>query len=690
MSMQIAVDVGGTFTDLVVQRAGEAVRAFKAATTPGDVTDGVIDGLRLAAEASGSSLDGLLAATTRFAFGTTTATNAILENKAARTGLIATRGFRDTLVIREGGKSDSYNMAMPFPPPYIPRELVVEVDERVTAEGSVEGALDEASVLAAIDYLRDRDVKAVAVALLWSIANPCHENRIGALLAEHWPDVPTSLSHRVNPCIREYRRTSATALDASLKPVGAKSVRRLENRLRACGFAGTLTFVTSSGGQTSAEHIVERPVHLCFSGPSAAPEAGRRFAEMEKVGDGNVITVDMGGTSFDVSIVSGGVIPSHREGTIAGHVFGVPSVEVHTIGAGGGSIARTDAGGFVHAGPQSAGSRPGPACYGCGGEEPTVTDANLVCGYLDGRFDAAGGMSLSRDRAVDVIVRRIAGPLGQRVEVAANLVALACEQAMVAAIEDLTVKRGIDPREYVMVAGGAAAGLHAAAIARELGVARVVVPSFAGVLSAFGILTGNIRFGFARSHFTNSAQFDFEGVNAVLAALEAEAVAYLDGMQVAADARRLTLTCEARYRGQVWQLTLPVPVMRISGLADLRALVESFHRLHEGVYAVRSQNDAVEITEWNLQAVGLLADVELPKVALDGRSLEQAAKPRRMAYFREVADTVSVPVFDGRWMPPDAEIAGPAIVDEPLTTIVVPPAARIHMSVYGNYLIDLD
>lgn len=689
MTLKIAVDVGGTFTDLVVQREGEAVRAYKSATTPGDVTEGVLTGLRLIAEDLGTGFDDLLRDTDRFAFGTTTATNAILEDKAARTGLIVTRGFRDTLVIREGGKPDSYNMALPFPPPYIPRELTVEVDERVTAEGEIDRPLDEETVLAAIDILRRRGVKAVAVALLWSIANPEHERRIGALITEHWTDVPVSLSHLVNPCIREYRRTSACALDASLKPVIEQSVKRMESRLRDNGFAGTMTFVTSSGGQTSAEQILERPVYLCFSGPSAAPESGRRFAAMEGVGDGNVITIDMGGTSFDVSIVTGGEIPMHREGTIAGHVFGVPSVEVHTIGAGGGSLARTDAGGFIHAGPESAGAVPGPVCYGRGGEAPTVTDANLVCGYLDEHFDAGGGMTLARGPAGKAIENRIATAIGENTEVAANLVILACEQGMVAAIEDLTVKRGIDPRDYVMVAGGAAAGLHAAAIARELGVARIIVPSFAGVLSAFGILTGDIKFGFARSHFTSTAAFDHAGVNSLLEGLEAEATAYLDDMLVPQDKRRLILTCEARYQGQVWQLTLPVPSLKIDGQRDLAALVESFHALHEAVYAVRSGSDPIEITEWNLQAVGRLADVDLPKIESGGRVRDKAVKTSRQAYFRELGKVADVPVFDGRFFPVGERIAGPAIIDEPLTTIVVPPDAAVTMSEYGNYLIEM-
>ncbi len=405
MDIGIAVDVGGTFTDIVVLRGDGEVATYKAPTTPEDVTDGVFDGLSVAAADLALTRAELLDGCAKLAFGTTTATNAILEGRAARAGLIVTRGFRETLLVREGGKTDTYRIAMDYPAPYVPRALTAEVTERVNSEGGIETPLDEEDARAAIQRLRDLGVEAIAVSLLWSIANPAHERRLGEIVAEVWPEVPVSLGHQVNPCIREYRRTSATALDASLKPIVGRSVRRLRDRLAAEGFGGTLTYVTSNGGQTSAEEIAAKPVYLCFSGPSAAPEAGRRLGALEEVASGNLVTVDMGGTSFDVSVISDWAIPMHREGTIAGHLFGVPSVAVHTIGAGGGSIARVDAGGFVHAGPESARSVPGPACYGHGGTAATVTDANLVRGLLDPDYFAGGSMALEPERAREAIAR---------------------------------------------------------------------------------------------------------------------------------------------------------------------------------------------------------------------------------------------------------------------------------------------
>ena len=348
--------------------------------------------------------------------------------------------------------------------------------ERVTAEGAIAVALDEAGVVTAIDRLRAEGVEAVAVALLWSIANPAHELRIAKLLARHLPGVPVSLSHRVHPTLREYRRTSATAIDASLKPVVERAIGALEGRLREAGFGGVLTLVTSNGGRTAVGDVIAKPVYLCLSGPSAAPQAGTSVARQEAFEPGDLLTVDMGGTSFDVSITTDWETPTHREGVIGGHMFGVPSVDVRTIGAGGGSIARVDAGGMLHVGPASAGAFPGPACYGRGGTRPTVTDANLVRGLLDPDGFADGQMRLSREAAETAIREHVAGPLGIGVAEAANLISVAVEQNMVAAIEAITIRRGVDPRGYTLVSGGSAAGLHAAAMARELGMRRVLVP----------------------------------------------------------------------------------------------------------------------------------------------------------------------------------------------------------------------
>lgn len=686
MTYQIAVDVGGTFTDLVLQDATGRVKSFKAPTTPGRISGGILQGLSLIADNLGQTREELLGACSKLACGTTVATNAILEGKYARTALLCTKGFRDTLLIREGGKQDTYNIAIDYPPPYIPRRLTIGIEERINSEGGIEIPLSVAQATQALEEVTGWGVEAIAVSLLWSIANPEHEIKLAGLIEKVCPGIPYSLSHRTSPTLREYRRTSATAIDASLKPLAGRAINELESELRSAGLKGLLTFVTSSGGQTAAREVVARPISLCLSGPSAAPEAASQVLRREPRDNGNIIVVDMGGTSFDISIVSDWTIPMHREGVIAGHVFGVPSVEVKTIGAGGGSIARADAGGFVHVGPESSGSYPGPACYGRGGALPTVTDSNLVRGFLSAEKFAGGTMTLSLEKAQAAIDQHIAKPLGVDVLEAASLIGLTVEQNMVAAIEEITIRQGIDPREYTMMVGGAAAGLHAVPMARELGIKHVVVSPVAGVLSAFGILASDIKSGFSRSFAASSADFDFAGVNQTLSGLAEEAEEYLERMLVPASDRLVAFSVEARYRGQVWQLSLALPKGEITDAAALAHVLEAFHQLHEKVYFVRSQ-DPVEFTEWSAMATG-----KLPKSWQndDGASPRaKAVEETRKVYLRELGAVTELPVYQAAALTADRVVAGPALIDQNLTTVVLYPGTSATKSENGNLWIEI-
>ncbi|MDQ6433213.1 hydantoinase/oxoprolinase family protein [Mesorhizobium sp. LHD-90] len=685
--MHVAVDVGGTFTDLVVAYEDGSVVGYKTPSTKPDIIQGFFNGIDLIASQNGVTTQSIFDRLTRIDFGTTAATNAILEGKAARTGLIVTEGFRDVLVVREGGKEDTYNMHAEYPQPYVPRALTFEIGERMTAEGDVLKPLDEASVLKAIEDLRAEKVEAVAVSLIWSISNPAHELRIAELIREHLPEVQVSVSHEVNPCLREHRRTISCALDASLKPLAALNIASMKRRLEEVNYKGKLTYITSSGGKAAPEDVLRRPVYLCFSGPSAAPESGRRFARMEGDLVGNIITVDMGGTSFDVSITTKGELPMHRAGTIAGHIFGVPSVEIHTIGSGGGSIARVDAGGFVHVGPESAGSYPGPACYSRGGTRPTVTDANLLSGYLNENFVSGGGMTLSRDLSKQVVEEHISSRLNISNDEAAGLTTFACEQDMVAAIEDLTVRRGVDPREYIMVAGGAAAGAHAVAMAREIGIKRVILPKMAGVLSAFGILAGDATFGFARSVATTTGAFDVDTVRKTLQELKAEGERFLTGLDVAPEARRMLWSCQARYRAQVWELTLPFDASDLDAEDPGALLSTRFHKLHRSLYQSASEDEDVEITEWNVLAIGKLTDIRLPDISAG--HLPKPPTSSRRAYFRELSAAVDVPVYGPMALEIDRAVEGPLIIDEVLTTIVVGPKSSVTLTRYGNYVVDI-
>lgn len=687
MGFQLALDVGGTFTDLVCRDDAGAVTTYKSPTTPPDLVEGVLNAISLAAKAHGATLTDFLSSCSKLAYGSTTGTNAIIESKGAKTGLICTRGFRDILLVREGGKRDTYNLFVDYPPPYIPRYLTLEVAERINSEGGVEIPLREDDVYEALRQFKAWKVEAIAVALLWSIANPDHEQKIGRIISEELPDTPFSLSHEVNPCVREYRRTSATAIDASLKPVVLKTVRELERRLSQAGFNGVLTHVTSSGGQASSRDIIEKPVHIVFSGPSMAPVAGRMIASAE-LGANNVITVDMGGTSFDVAIISDGLIPMYREGVIGDYMFGVPSVDVKSIGAGGGSIATIDSGGFIHVGPRSAAGVPGPACYMRGGTEPTVTDANVVRGFLDPDYFLGGAIKLSATLAEEVI-GTLAVQLKMSLPETAALVAVACEQNMAAAIQDITVRRGIDPREYVMVAGGAATGMHLVPIARELGVKQVIVPRTAAVMSAYGALTSDVKFLYAASLFTSSSRFDFERANETLQQLQHKADDYLSRMGIPPRDRQHIFTVEARYNRQVWQLTLPLRSNRVTDKDDLAILVEDFHSLHEQVYSVRNNADDVEFVEWNVQAVGKLPETRLPQQTGARKDPSAAFLRNRPAYFKETGGIAQVPVYLGENLAFGNEIEGPAIIADPLTTVALYPGSTARVTKYGSYLIQV-
>jgi len=688
MAYELSADVGGTFTDLVLRTDRKKIDIFKTSTIPENISKGILNGVTMIAETLGLSTKEFMQDCESFACGTTIATNAILEGRQAKTGLLCTEGFRDTLLIREGGKPDSYDFFVDYPAPYIPRYLTIGVPERINSEGGVEISLDESAVRKALAQFREDKVEAIAVSLIWSIANPVHEKCIGEIIAEEMPGIPFSLGHEVNPSVREYRRTSAVAIDASLKPLVQARINEIATMLSDASFDGVLTFITSSGGRTSPAEIVQRPISLCLSGPSAAPQAGCRLARSEGVEAGNILTTDMGGTSFEVSVSVDWNTPMHREGMIGDHMFGVPSVEVKTIGAGGGSIAWIDAGGFIHVGPESAGAFPGPACYGRGGDRPTVTDANLVRGFMLPQTFANGQLSLDIEAAERVIREQIAEPLGMEVKEAANLICMVAEQNMVSAIQDITIKRGVDPRNFTLVSGGAAGGLHVGSIARELGIHKVLIPRAAGVLSAYGIMTGAIKMSFAYSLFTHSQDFKFDAVNDLLAKLRSDGLAFLDRMGVADDARELRFSVEARYSGQVWQITLPFTTETLDP-ESLANLEESFHVLHQTYYAVRSSGERVEFTEWNLDAIGPVSS-EFAEAGSDNiTSASAALVGTSHSEIRECGGKVDIPIYDGAQLMPGTTIPGPALVQEAVTINYVPPGATGRVTAQRGLLLTI-
>ena len=688
MSFRIAADTGGTFTDVALSRDGSDPIIGKALTTRERVFEGIEAAIVNAAQHYGTTAQEVIANTEIFIYGTTHATNAIVTGATARTALLCTRGFADTLVLREGGKRSAFDFRAEYPKPYIPRALTFEIDERINAEGEVVEALRDDQVREQLRRLKDEGVEAIAVCLLWSIVNPAHENVIARLIEECLPDIPFTLSHRLNPIMREYRRSSAAAIDASLKPLMQSHLNRFRADLEGRGFRGSLLAVTSMGGAMHVEDLVRQPIYTVRSGPAMAPVAATVYGAQ----DGNaadLIVCDTGGTTFDVSLIRAGQIKQTREtwlgGRFVGNITGMSSVDVQSIGSGGGSIAWVDSGGMLRVGPRSAGAKPGPACYGRGGTEPTVTDASLVLGLLDPGHFLGGRMPLDME-AARAAIDRVASALSLSVEEAAYAIYLIATDAMVGAIREITIEEGIDPRECRIVAGGGAAGLNAAAIAAELGVAEVIVPRTAGALSACGGLYADVMTEASATFHANTQDFPIDDVNRVLARLDET----LAGMAETLRSRGLSeirteYRMEARYPYQSWELEVPLPFSRFRSAQDVEALREAFHAVHDRVFAVSEPGQEIECLFWRARLIAPMSERPV-EAGSDGADRAPKARTTRPAIFGR--EQVMTSRYEGTDLRPGTAVVGPAIVDEATTTIVVPPGSVLRATTY-NYVIGM-
>ncbi len=691
---RIAVDTGGTFTDLVVANEAGALTIAKSPSTPSRPFEGVRGALEVAASELGRSVEAVLADTSVFIYSTTRSTNAILEGTTARTALLVTEGFPDILVLRGGGKLHGFDLRVPYPEPYIPRRLTFELRERIDSEGQVVVELDESRTRSVLGGLPDKGVEAVAVCLLWSVANGEHERRVGELIEEVLPGMPYTLSHEVNPVVREYHRASSAAIDASLKPLMASHLANVAEGLRDAGLGGELMVATSLGGVMHLDDVAARPVDTVRSGPSMAPVAGQTYAHSEQ-GSRDVIVCDTGGTSFDVSLIRNGGISYTRETWLGpqftGHLTGTSSVDIRSIGSGGGSIAWVDPGGLLRVGPQSAGAEPGPACYGRGGDLPTVTDAAVVLGYINPDGFLGGRMRLD-DAAAGRVLAALGDRLGLSADAASEAVLTIANEHMVRAIQDITVTEGIDPREALMVAGGGAAGIGIVPIVRELGCRDALVPRTAGALSATGAEFSDVIAEFTVSRFANTHAFDTEAVNAALQRLDQRAAAFAGRLRQ----RGVTETyvdyfVDARYAYQVWQLEVPLETARFNGAGELEALSTAFDRVHERVFAVAEPGARVECLTWKARLhapIGKTAVEAILNIPADFQTDPNPA-PRtvRLAFFG--GESVETPRFTGASLPPGWRTDGPAIIDEPTSTLVVPPGARVRVTKLNNYYLEV-
>lgn len=684
---RISVDTGGTFTDVVVVDDSGRFTIGKALTTPARIFGGLAAALADAAQKLELTMAEVLARTSIFIYGTTRATNAIVTGSVAKTAFLTTAGFPDILVLREGGKFNPHDFSTPFPKPYIPRRHTFEIEERIGATGKVVKPLDEAQAQSVLRDIRAQGFEALAVALLWATANPTHERRLAALIEQHLPGVPYTLGHALNPILREYRRASSVAIDASIKPLMQAHLRDLQSDLREAGYRGELLISTTIGGCIDVESVIERPIHTVRSGPAMGPVAGRRYAQLEARVE-PALVVDTGGTTFDVSLVRDQNIAITQETWLGerftGHMLGIPAVDARSVGSGGGSIAWLDDAGLLHVGPQSAGAEPGPACYGRGGTRATVTDAALVLGYLDPDFFLGGRMRLDTDAARRAI-NSIAAPLGISAEQAAYSIFAVSNETMINAIKDITVSEGIDPSEAVIVAGGGAAGLNIVSIARELQCRAVIAPRTASVLSACGMQFSDIQAEASAAAPTRSDAFDRTLVNRALDDIDAR----LDEFAARLAARgfdRLSrhYRVDAHYTAQVWDLSVELPSARIDDAAAEEALVEAFHAAHRRVFEVEDRASAVEFLSWT----GRLS-VSLPDITVVGQGASREQAPTRRQVWFDLDGAVEATVVRGDALAIGAEVRGPAIIEEATTTLILPPGTRARLTANDSYVIEL-
>ncbi|MDB5416573.1 MAG: 5-oxoprolinase [Rubritepida sp.] len=652
--VRIAVDIGGTFTDLQILDARQGrVVAWKTPTTPADPSEGLLIGVREAAERFGF----VLADVGLLLHGTTIATNAVLERKLARGVLITTAGFEDVLEITRHFRRDVYGLAPDPFPCLIERDLRFGVVERVRADGSVETPLGDLAPM--LEKLRAAKPEAVAIGLLHAYANPSHELALREAVQAAMPGIPVSLSSEISPEIREYERLSTTVLNAVLMPVVQNYLARLEARLGEGGFSPRIFLVQSNGGMCSLPRAAAQPARLLLSGPSGGALAAERLSR--RLARPNLVAVDMGGTSFDVSVVQNHRIGLVTQGEVDRLPVRLPMVEMRTIGAGGGSLAAVDASGRLTAGPRSAGARPGPVCYGRGGTLPTVTDANAVLGRIDPDFFLGGAMSLDVASARVAMGAEVGDKLGLGIEAAAEGVLRVTNVQLASAVRLSLFEKGLDPRDFTLLSFGGAGGLHATEVADELGITEVIFPREPGTLSAYGILFSDLVQDLARSRLLPAEAEALPEIEATLAGLREEAVARLVADGVPEDQRGIEVSADLRYHGQAFELLVPWPEA-----PDLPALMARFHTEHRARFSYAAEDEKVEIVTLRMAAIG-----RLPKPAeTSGEAASTSTTPASREVWQQ-GGAASWPVWRREKLHGADIIEGPAIVEEAFATHVI-------------------
>jgi N-methylhydantoinase A/oxoprolinase/acetone carboxylase beta subunit len=682
----VGFDVGGTFTDFVLQAPSGELTTGKRLTTYPDPSAACLEGLdELIARAGVPWAD-----VAQAVHGTTLGSNVVIERKARGVGLLTTRGFRDVLIIGREKRYQVYNLQIEKPRPLIARRLIGEVTERVLADGSIRTPLDEADARRAIRELAARGVTTLAICLLHAYLNPAHEKRLAALAAEEAPHLAVTLSHEVSPTFREYERTSTTVVNAYVMTAVRAYLRGLGAALGERGYRGRLFVMQSSGGVATAEAMERYPVRMIESGPAAGALMAAVYGEL--TGHRDLIAFDMGGTTAKLALIENGrpstttAFELHRVNNAPGSglPMNIQAIDLVEIGAGGGSIARATLG-VIAVGPESASSMPGPVCYARGGTEPTVTDANLALGYLNPDYFAGGSMRLHLGGAARAIEEKVGRPLGLSLEDAAWGIHTIVNTNMELATRVVSIERGRDPRELTLVAFGGCGPVHGCRLAQALGIPRVILPAAAGVTAAIGLLAAEVRFDVARTYVRRLDALDPASLDAMYEEMAAQA---MDVVREPASAGAITVTrsVDARYVGQGFELTVPVPSGRLDAgaLARVRA---SFDEIYAARYGYAQPREPVEVVTWKLSAIGGATRVSLAKAP--DTPAAGGVKGRRRAYFPETGGWVDCPIYDRYKLGAGMRLAGPAIIEERESTSVLPPGVAATVDEYANLVAEI-
>lgn len=681
MVWRIGVDSGGTFTDVCLfeENTGE-VKIWKVSSTPDDPSRGITQGVE-----EGIREVGTTAAEVAFlGHGTTVATNALIQGRGVKTGLITTDGFRDLLEIGRQKRPDLYDIQADKPDTLVSRDLRIGVKERVLSNGENETSLDEDEFRTAVRELKKSGVESVAVCFLYSFLNSEHEAIAGRILNEEFPEAFSALSHKIAPEFREFERLSTTVVNAYLGPVMKGYVNALSGKLKNLGIAVAPQLTQSNGGVIGFDAAADLPVRTVLSGPSTGVVAAQAIGRM--TGIENLITFDMGGTSSDVALLTGGKCQVVNESVVHGYPIKAPMLDIHTVGAGGGSIAYVDNGGLLKVGPRSAGANPGPSCYGLGNPEPTVTDANVLLQTQNPKYLLNGRMKINQELS-RAAIQALADKLGMGVLETANGILDIVAANMAKAIRVISVQRGHDPREYTMVAFGGAGPVHAARLAKELGMKRILVPRTPGVLCALGLLMTDLRTDFSSTQLTRLDEASADSIGEIYSTLEAKAYAWFESEGIAQPAQQISRTVDVRYAGQNYEISVPVPAGHVTA-ATFAAIEEAFLNAHRQLYGFIAEGEPVQMVTFRLAASGLVEKAQFQPAEIEGPDSSAAITGSRDVWMMEAGGFVAATLYDRAKLMAGNVVHGPAIIDQMDTTTVVPVGTTATVDAYLNLMLE--